>query len=329
MHQKSVIQKAVVVLVVLCGVMGAGFSPAAAAYPENPVQLVIPFGPGGLTDILWRSISDHISKEMKATLVLVNKPGGGGVVGTAFAAAAKADGYTLVSANSDPLTISPVFTPSVTYHPDKNFTYIAKLVAFAQTLSVREDSPFKTIEDVVAYAKANPRKLKAAVMGVGSTPHTILGVFKQEAGIEINAVPFDSGGETVVNLVGGHTDICIVSVSALKAQLDAGKVRILGMCSPRRIPGYPDIPTLAEKGFKKSSIATGVGLAGPKGLDPTIVAKWQTAIEATMKDPAMASVIEKLGGCFIDYKTGEAYKKELMADYDLFKELLPTLSGQK
>jgi len=315
-------------IVLLSCLLWAGVSQGAGAYPENPVQVIIPFGPGGLTDILWRSISENLANNLKGTLVLVNKPGGGGVVGTAFGATVKPDGYTLVSANSDPLTISPVFTAGVTYKPGDDFTYIAKLVAFAQTVSVREDSPFKTIEDLVAYAKANPRKLKAAVMGVGSTPHTILGVFNQEAGVEINSVPFDSGGETVVNLVGGHTDLCIVSVSALKAQLDAGKARILAVCSPKRIPGFPDVPTLAEKGFKKSSIATGVGLAGPKGLDPAVVDKWETAISATLKDPNVIAVIEKLGGCFVDFKNGEEYKKELLADYALFKQVLPQLSGK-
>ncbi len=240
----------------------------AQDYPKGPVQVIIPFGPGGLTDILWRSVSDFIGSNLKGTIVLVNKPGGGGVVGTAFAAVAKPDGYTLVSANSDPLTISPVFTANVPYNPEKDFTYIAKLAAFAQTISVRSDSPFKTLEELVAFARANPRKLKSAVMGVGSTPHTILGVFNQEAKIEINFVPFDSGGETVTNLIGGHTDICVVSVSAINSQVQAGKARILGMCSPKRIPGFPDVPTLAEKGFQEIVHCNRSWAGRPQGTGP-------------------------------------------------------------
>jgi tripartite-type tricarboxylate transporter receptor subunit TctC len=310
-----------------CLLWGGGSQ--AQDYPKSPVQVIIPFGPGGLTDIFWRSVSDFIGSNLKGTIVLVNKPGGGGVVGTSFASVSKPDGYTLVSANSDPLTISPVFTPNVTYNPDKDFTYIAKLAAFASTISVRADSPFKTLEDLVAFAKTNPGKLKSAVMGVGSVPHTIHRVFNEEAKVEINFVPFDSGGESITNLLGGHTDLTVISVSAINSQVQAGKARILGMCSPKRIPAFPEIPTLAEKGYKKSSIATGVGLAGPKGMSPAIVSKWEEAIDKTLKDPKVIGIIEKLGGAIVDFKSGEEYKKELMADLATFKQIVPKLGEKK
>ena len=134
----------IVLLAMMMSFMWASPSLAAEDYPKGPVQIVIPFGPGGLTDIFWRSTSEFIANNMKGTIVLVNKPGGGGVVGTSFGANAKPDGYTLFSANSDPLTISPVFTPNVPYDPDKDVTYIAKMAAFAFTIAVQGDSPFKT-----------------------------------------------------------------------------------------------------------------------------------------------------------------------------------------
>ncbi|MBM4306267.1 MAG: tripartite tricarboxylate transporter substrate binding protein [Deltaproteobacteria bacterium] len=301
----------------------------AQDYPKSPVQIVIPFGSGGLTDIFWRSTSEFMASHMKATIILVNKPGGGGVVGTSFGANAKPDGYTLVSANSDPLSMSPVFTPNVPYNPETDFTYIAKMAAFAFTISVRSDSAFKTIEEVIAFAKANPKKLKTAVMGIGSTPHIILEVFNRDAKIEITPVPFDSGGESVTNLLGGHTDLCIASLPSLKSHVLAGKARILAFCSPKRLSDFPDIPTLGEKGYQKASIATGVGLAGPKGLAPAIASKWEEAMDRTMKDPKVIAVIEKLGGVVIDFKSGEGYKKDLMADLTTFKEILPTLPAKK
>jgi tripartite-type tricarboxylate transporter receptor subunit TctC len=301
----------------------------AQDYPKSPVQIVIPFAPGGLTDIFWRSVSEFIANNMKGTIILVNKPGGGGVVGTSFAVNAKPDGYTLVSANSDPLTISPVFTPNVPYNPEKDFTYIAKLAAFAFTIAVRADSPFKTLEEVVSFAKANPKKLKAAVMGVGTTPYTILEVFNRDAKIEITPIPFDSGGESATNLLGGHTDLVVVSPPSLKSHVLAGKARILTICSPKRLPDFPEVPTITEKGYQKSSIATGVGLGGPKGLAPAIVSKWEEAIERTLKDPKVTTLIEKLGGVVVDFKNGEAYKKELLTDLAMFKEIIPTLPGKK
>jgi tripartite-type tricarboxylate transporter receptor subunit TctC len=318
----------IILFVALACLLWVGNS-QAQDYPKGPVQIVIPFGPGGLTDIFWRSISEFLGNNIKGTIVLVNKPGGGGVVGTSFAVNSKPDGYTLVSANSDPLSMSPVFLPDVPYNPEKDVTYIAKLTAFAFTVSVRSDSPFKTIEEVVSFAKANPRKLKCAVMGVGSTPHIILEVFNRDAKIEIVPIPFDSGGESITNLLGGHTDLCVNSLPSTKPHILAGKARLLAMCSPKRISDFPEVPTMTEKGYKKSSIATGVGLAGPKGLASTIVSQWEEATDRTLKDPKVIAIIEKLGGVVIDFKSGEAYKKELLADLETFKEIVPTLPGKK
>jgi tripartite-type tricarboxylate transporter receptor subunit TctC len=328
MKKKTGTKKRFILFVTLACLLWVGSS-QAQDYPKTPVQIVIPFGSGGLTDIFWRSVSDFIGNNMKGTIVLVNKPGAGGVVGTSFVVNSKPDGYTLVSANSDPLSISPVFLPDVPYNPEKDFTYIAKLAAMAFTISVRADSPFKTIEEAVAFAKANPKKLKSAVMGIGSTPHIILEVFNRDAKVEITPIPFDSGGESVTNLLGGHTDLCVTSLPSLKSHVLSGKARILAVCSPRRLPDFPDVPTMTEKGYKKSSIATGVGLAGPKGVASPIVSKWEEAIGKTLKDLKVIAIIEKLGGVVIDFKHGEDYKKDLMTDLALFREIVPTLPGKK
>lgn len=301
----------------------------AQDYPKGPVQIIIPFGPGGLTDIFWRSISDFLGHQIKGTIALVNKPGGGGVVGTSFALNSKPDGYTLFSANSDPLSMSPIFTPNVPYHPEKDVTFIAKLATFAFTISVRSDSPFKSIEDVIEFAKANPKKLKCSVMGIGSTPHIILEMFNRDAKVAITPIPFDSGGEAVTNLLGGHTDLCITSLSSIKSQFLAKKVRILSFVSPKRLTEFPDIPTITEKGYKKASIATDVGLAGPKGLSSSIVNKWYEALEKTLNDPKVVTIIDKLGGVVIDFKSGDEYKKQLLADMERFKEIVPTLPFKK
>jgi tripartite-type tricarboxylate transporter receptor subunit TctC len=328
MQKKSGTRIGFILFVTLTCILWVG-SMQAQDYPKSPVQIVIPFGPGGLTDIFWRSTSEFMANNIKGNIALVNKPGGGGVVGTSFAVNAKPDGYTLVSANSDPLSMSPVFTPNVPYNPEKDVSYIAKLAAFAFTFAVRADSPFKTIEEVVAFAKANPKKLKTAVMGVGSTPYIIQEVFNRDAKVEITPVPFDSGGESVTNLLGGHTDFAVVSLPSLKSHVLSGKARILAFCSPKRLQDFPEIPTMTEKGYKKSSLATGVGLAGPAGLPPAIINKWEEAIDKTLKDPKVMAIIEKLGGVVIDFKSGDGYKKELMADLAMFKEIVPTLPGKK
>jgi tripartite-type tricarboxylate transporter receptor subunit TctC len=304
-------------------------SSQAQDYPKGPVQIVIPYGPGGLTDIFWRTISDSLAKNINGTIAFVNKPGGGGVVGTSFVVNSKPDGYTLVNVSPEAVSIAPAFTPDIPYDSDKDLTYIAKASVVGFGFAVRNESPFKTLEELIAFAKSNPRKLKAAGMGIVGTPHMILGVFNRDAKVEITYIPFDGGGEVTTNLLGGHTDFAVASLPPIKAHVLSGKVRLLAVCSPKRFPNFPDIQTLAEKGYKKSSFATALGLGGPKGLAPAIVRRWEEAIDKTLKDPSVIATIEKIEGVAVDFKRGEDYKEELMADLAMFKEIVPTLPVKK
>ncbi|MDP2268767.1 MAG: tripartite tricarboxylate transporter substrate binding protein, partial [Deltaproteobacteria bacterium] len=224
----------IILLALVCCLWVGGA--AAQDYPSRPVQIVIPYGPGGLTDIFWRSVSDSLAKNIKGTIVMVNKPGGGGVVGTSFVVNSKPDGYTLVNISPEALTIAAAFTPNMPYDIDKDLTYIAKASIVGFAIAVRDDSPFKTIDELVAFAKANPKKLKTAGMGISGTPHMIMGVFGREANVDIAYVPFDGGGEVVVNLLGGHTDFAVVSLPPAKAHVLSGKLRLLAVCSPKRLP---------------------------------------------------------------------------------------------
>lgn len=328
MEKKNGTRTRLILFVALACLMWAGSS-RAQDYPQSPVQLVIPYGPGGLTDLFWRSISDALAVNLKGSIVLVNKPGGGGVVGTSFVVNSKPDGYTLVNVSPEAVSIAPAFTPNMPYDSDKDLTYIAKASIVGFAIAVRDDSQFKTLEELVAFAKANPGKLKTAGMGIAGTPHMIMGVFNREAKIEVAYVPFDSGGEVVANLLGGHTDFAVVSLPPAKPHILSGKFRLLAVCSPKRLPSFPQIPTMGEKGFKQSSFATALGLAGPKGLSPAIVAKWEEALDKTLKDPKVLGMIEKLEGTAVDFKRGEDYKKELLSLAPVFKEIAASMPGKK
>ncbi len=328
MQKKTGTQIRSILFVILACLLCVGSS-QAQDYPKGPVQLVVPYSPGGLTDIFWRSISDSLANNIKGTIVIVNKPGGGGVVGTSFVVNSKPDGYTLVNISPEAVSIAPAFTPDIPYNSEKDITYIAKASVVGFGFAVRNESPFKTLEDLVAFAKANPRKLKTAGMGIVGTPHMILGVFNRDANVEITYVPFDGGGEVTTNLLGGHTDFAVASLPPIKSHVLSGKIRLLAVCSPKRLPSLPEIPTLAEKGYQKSSFATDLGLGGPKGLAPAIVSTWEEALEKTLKDPKVIAIIEKIEGVVIDFKSGEDYKKKLMADYAMFREIVPTLPVKK
>jgi tripartite-type tricarboxylate transporter receptor subunit TctC len=329
MEKKSRSQTHLIILFVALACLFWVGSSQAQDYPKGSVQIVIPYSPGGLTDIFWRTISDTLAGNIKGTVVLVNKPGGSGLVGTSFVVNSKPDGYTLVNASPEALTIAPAFTATMPYDSEKDLTYIGKASVVGFGVAVRNESSFKTLEELVAFAKANPKKLKTAGMGIAGTPHMILGVFNREAKVDIAYIPFDGGGEVLTNLLGGHTDFGVVSLPSVKSQILSGQIRILAVCSPKRLPSFPDLPTLAEKGYGKSSFSTTLGLAGPKGLDPAIVSKWEEALDKTLKDPKVIAIVEKIEGVVIDFKKGEDYKKELFANAAVFKEIAAAMPEKK
>jgi tripartite-type tricarboxylate transporter receptor subunit TctC len=299
-----------------------GVAPAAAQdYPKGPIQLVVPFSPGGATDIFWRTLGEQFSKNLKATIAIVNKPGGGGIVGMSTVVTAKPDGYTLCAGNSDTLDITPLFTKDLPFDTINDINYVVKVANFPQSLVVRTDSPFKTLEDVIAYARANPKKLKASTPGMGTNPYMALQLLNYEAKADIVPVNFTGGGENVTAILGGHVDLGGVAMPAVKSQVLAGKIRILAIFSKERHPLYPDIPTAYEKGYKQTLVDTGMGIVGPKGLPAEVIKKWETVVQATLKDPAVISAIHKFD--FVpDYQTGDQYKKEITDEFALFKKII-------
>ena len=288
-------------------------------YPKGSVQIVVPFAPGGAVDIFWRNIGDTLNKHLGAPVAFVNKPGGGGVVGTSSVVNSKPDGYTLLGGTSDPINIAPVVTPNIPYDVEKDLTYIVKLSVFPQLIAVRAESPFKTLEDLINAARNNPKKIKAGLTGI-NTSYFGLEMLNVDAKVEISSVPFGGGGELLPNLLGGHVDIGLLSVSPIKSQVAAGKIRILAMLSKTRLPAFPDVPTTVEKGYHRTVISTGIGLFGPKGLPPAIVKKLENACEATLKDQQIISALQKLDYS-IDVKGGEEFKKEMLSHLVMFKEI--------
>ena len=200
-----------------------GVAPAAAQdYPKGTIQLVVPFGSGGATDIFWRTLGDHFSKAIKTTIAIVNKPGGGGIVGMSGVLNAKPDGYTLCAGNSDTININPLFTKNLPFDTIEDVNYIVKVANFPQSLVVKTESSFKTFEDVIAYARANPKKLKASTPGTGTNPAMALRLLNYDAKADIVAVGFSGGGESVTALLGGHVDLAAIALPAAKTQLQAG-----------------------------------------------------------------------------------------------------------
>jgi tripartite-type tricarboxylate transporter receptor subunit TctC len=294
---------------------------AAQDYPKGPIQLVVPFSSGGATDIFWRTLGEHFSKAIGAPIAIINKPGGGGIVGMSGVLNAKPDGYTLCAGNSDTLNITPLFTKELPFNTIDDVNYMVKVANFPQALVARTESPYKTLDEVITYARANPKKLKASTPGLGTNPYMALQLLNYEAKADITPVNFTGGGESVTAILGGHVDLGGIAVPPVKTQVQAGKIRILAIFSKQRHPLYPDVPTAYEKGYKQTLVDTGMGIVGPKGLPAEVIKKWEQAVQTALKDPAVIAAIHKFD--FVpDYQNGEQYKKEIVEEFNVFKKVM-------
>ncbi|MCS7239886.1 MAG: tripartite tricarboxylate transporter substrate binding protein [Candidatus Bipolaricaulota bacterium] len=234
-----------VALAALLGILG---SVAFAGYPEKPVEIVAWASPGGGSDVMCRTFAKALETVgFPQPLYVVNKPGGSGAVGMTYVQGKPADGYTILGVTNN-LIFTPLTTPGFQYsfrdfEPILMFGYDPKYIVVAS------NSRYQTIEDLVNFAKAHPGEVKVGTFGPGSDDHVVGMQLAQVAGVEFNFIPFDSGGEILASLLGGHIDAQVAELSEVKGQLDAGAVRILAVATAERVRTLPDVPTLKEKGW--------------------------------------------------------------------------------
>jgi len=274
MEKRSAV-RTVIRMVLLVGAIGMLSHAAAltgqaagAPYPAKPILFVVPYAPGGGTDIMVRVI-DKVGTQLKVLpqpLIIENKTGGSGVVGKSYAKGKPADGYTITCAD-DSTTVVDLFGNAP--WPYNDFTYIAKLNRDYQMIMVRADSPFKTLKDLVTAAKAQPSTVKIAGTGVAQIDVLHVAMFEKAAGVKFNYIGFDSGGQVMTNLLGGHVDCAIANPGEAYEQMRAGKVRSLGVSSDKRVgfdsAVFKDVPTWKEAGVNQS-LSQWRGVAGPKGM---------------------------------------------------------------
>jgi tripartite-type tricarboxylate transporter receptor subunit TctC len=239
---------------------GAAF---AQAYPARPVKIIVAFTPGSATDIIARVTADQFSKSMGQSFIVENKPGAGGILGTEAAKNAPPDGYTLTACPSGPFGINPGIYQKLPYDPIKDFEPISNLVLTPQTIVVGAQTPYKTLKDFVAAAKAKPGEIAYGSLGNGSTSHLTMEAFQQAAGIKLNHIPFKGGAEAQTQIMGGAFPVMSDTVPGVLAQVKAGKLRPLGVAIPKRSPYLPDVPTIAEQGYAGFESVGWIGLCAP------------------------------------------------------------------
>jgi tripartite-type tricarboxylate transporter receptor subunit TctC len=271
----------------LCLVIFPGL---AAAFPTKPVTFICPWPAGGSTDIVMRALAETTGKYLGQPVVVENKPGGGGTVGPAtMAATSKPDGYTL---SQIPITVFRYpHMMKVTWDPLKDFTYIVHQTGYTFGVVVKKDAPWKTWNEFVAYAKANPGKVTYATPGAGTSLHITMEMFALRNGIKWIQVPMKGGAETTPAVLGGHVSATADS-TGWAPQVDSGDLLLLVTWGNQRTKRWPTVPTLKELGYGMVSNSP-FGIAGPKGMDAKVVKTLHDAFKKGMEDPAYQKVLEK------------------------------------
>jgi tripartite-type tricarboxylate transporter receptor subunit TctC len=272
-----------------------GFAAGAAAqnYPVKPIRLVVPFAPGGPADVIGRIIGQQLDMILGQSIVIENRGGAGGTIGARFAATADPDGYTLMFANTSTMSINPAVYRHLDYDPAKAFAPVALIGTTANILVVNPALPVKTVAELIGYGKANPGKLSYSTPGAGTPPHMIGEMFKQRTGLDITHVPYKGGGSSTQDVVSGQVSLTFENPAVSLPLVLAGQLRALAVTSDARNPRIPDVPTLGETtpGFVSASFT---GMVAPAGVSPVIIARLNTAINESLKVPAVQATLDQL-----------------------------------
>ncbi len=267
----------------------------AQGWPDKPVTLLVPFPPGGSTDLIARTLSPRLQEKLGGTFIVENKPGAGGAIGAVAAKRAAPDGYTIFVSSLGPFVIGPHLIKNGGYDPLKDFDYITVAVQAPNVLAVPANSPHKTLADVIAFLKANPNKMTFASAGNGTSDHLTAELFWQQTGTMGVHIPYKGGAPAMTDLLGGQVDATFMNINTGLNNIRAGKLKALAITSTKRSPLLPDVPTMEESGIKGVTVYSWQAFAAPKGLPADIKTKLHAAIVAGLNDPQVKPKLLELG----------------------------------
>jgi tripartite-type tricarboxylate transporter receptor subunit TctC len=262
----------------------------AQSYPTKPIRVIIPSTPGGGTDFVGRLVSTKLNELNGWTVVPDNKPGAGTALGLAEAARSHNEGYDLVVAQTDNVSLIPLLL-KVAYDPVRDLTPVALVATTPMVLIVPANSPYKTLGDLIKAAKAAPGAISYGTSGTGGAVHIALEMLQYDAGIKLQHIPYKGSTPALADLMGGHLQFAGSSISSAASLLNAGKIRALAVTSPKRNPSLPDVPTVAESGYKDFSVVSYYGIMAPAGLPQPVLTRLNTDINKILQRPDVRTAL--------------------------------------
>ena len=305
----------------LCTLAASLALSSAMAWPDKPVTLLVPFPPGGSTDLIARTLAPKLQEKLGGTFIVDNKGGATGTIGAGMVAKAAPDGHTILVSSLGPYVIAPHLLAKVPYDALKDFDYITVAVQAPNVLVVPAKSPHQSMADVIAYLKANPGKMSFASSGNGSSDHLTAELFWLQTGTSGLHVPYKGGGPVMTDLLGAQVDSSFMNVNTAMPQILAGKLRALSITSAKRSPLLPNVPTLEEIGVKEANVYSWQAIAAPRGLPADIKGKLHAAIVAGLNDPQVKAKLLDLGFEIVA-NTPEQFTAYQAAEFARWKKLI-------
>jgi tripartite-type tricarboxylate transporter receptor subunit TctC len=314
MNTKQLLSALIVGLALTAGVQ-------AAAFPEKPITVIVPFPPGGSSDSIARIIGPKITAKLGQPWVVENRPGATGAIGAGTVKRAAPDGYTLLAASIAVYSVNPVLQKNLAYDPSKDFDLLTVAVRAPNVLVANPNLPANTIAEMIAYLKKNPGKVTFASSGGGSSDHLTAALFWQKSGTSGLHVPYKGGAPAITDLLGGQVDVSFVNINTALPYVKAGKLKVLAVTGERRSPILPQVPTLDEAGVRGVDVYSWQAFAAPKGLPKDVKAKLHSAIVSAVNEPDIkAKLVEQ--GFEIVGNTPEEFEKFQAAELARWKNVI-------
>ncbi|WP_313625842.1 tripartite tricarboxylate transporter substrate binding protein [Achromobacter sp.] len=296
---------------------------AADAYPSaRPVTLVVPFPPGGPTDALARRLAEKLREPLKQNVIVENRSGAGGNIGSEYVAAAKPDGYTILFGTSGPLAINVSLYKNQGYNPETSFAPIIRIGHLPNILVVNPSVPANNLQELIAYARKNPDKLSYASSGNGASSHLAGILFNRMADTKIMHIPYKGTGPALNDLLGGQVSMSFTDILTALPYVKAGKLRAIGLASAQRSDALPDLPTLSEQGLAGYDVSVFFGIVAPKGTPADVVNTLNQAFKTALSDPAVEQTLRTQGIVEAQDKTPQGLSTFISTEVPKWRELI-------